>query len=130
MQTRVYERSPEMRPAAVCRISSGPGERLGRSDPRAHLLTIFLAIRSKRPSAPMAFSSGVSNQTWRNKGRHASRWLDRETALRLQNNSCHGHWRTQTARQAGRVMQFNAKESVMKTPIQTWTTVRWRKFDT
>jgi len=78
MQTRVYELSPGTRPAAVCRISSGPGEKLGWSDPRAFLLSIFLAIRSKRPSAPVAFSSGVSNQRWRNKARPASPWLDRE----------------------------------------------------
>jgi len=31
----------------------------------------------------------------------------------FQNNSCHEHWRTQTAHQAERVTQFNAKESVM-----------------
>jgi hypothetical protein len=39
-----------------------PGGKLVRSDPRAHLLTTFPAIQSKRRSALMAFSSGASNQ--------------------------------------------------------------------
>src|SRR5260370_17659841 len=87
MQKPVCELSSETRPVAICQISLVPGDRLVRSRPGTLLLTIFPVIRSKRPSALMAFSSGASNQRW-HKAR-GFRLTRSRPAPRLRNNSRH-----------------------------------------